>query len=156
MKKSCFSLIAGIRVPFVVSWPGKVKPGMSHSPAIQLDLTATALAVAGVKVRKEMQLDGVNLLPFLSGEKKGAPHEILFWRMGEQMAIRMGDFKLVRYDSNYDTNTGKPQPVTGAKLYNLWEDIGETKDLANTMPDKMKELQSQWDRWNGTLAKPLW
>jgi len=150
------TLEGGIRVPFVVSWPGTVKPGMYHYPAIQLDLTATALAAAGVKVRKEMQLDGVNLLPYLSGEKKGAPHEMLFWRMGEQMAIRMGDFKLVRYDSNYDTNTGKPQPVTAAKLYNLREDIGETKDLANSMPDKMKELQSQWDKWNGTLVKPLW
>ncbi len=150
------TLEGGIRVPFVISWPGLLKPGMFHSPAIQLDLTATALAVAGVKVNKKMQLDGVNLLPFLSGEKSGAPHEKLYWRFGEQMAIRTGDFKLVRYDSNYDTNTGKPQPVTAAKLYNLREDIGETKDLAATMPDKVKEMQVQWDGWNGTLVKPLW
>jgi hypothetical protein len=72
------------------------------------------------------------------------------------MAIRSGDFKLVRYDSNADTQTGRREPVTAAKRYNPREDIGETKDLAAAMPDKLKELQSTWDAWNATLARPLW
>ncbi len=150
------TLEGGIRVPFIVSWPDHVKPGVFDQPAIQLDLTATALAVAGVDVKPEWKLDGVNLLPFLAGEKSGPPHEALYWRFGEQMAIRAGDFKLVRYDSNADTKTGRRQPATSAKLYNLADDIGETKDLAATMPDKMKELQSKWDAWNATLVPPLW
>jgi arylsulfatase A-like enzyme len=151
------TLEGGVRVPFLVSWPGQVKPGVYAPPVIQLDLTATALAAAGVEVKSEWGLDGVNLLPFLKSEKSGAPHDALYWRFGEQMAIRMGDYKLVRYDSNADTLTGgRRQPVTAAKLYNLASDIGESKDLAATMPDKVKELQTKWDAWNATLVKPLW
>lgn len=151
------TLEGGIRVPFIVSWPGYVKPGVFHQPAIQLDLHATALAAAGVDVKPEWKLDGVNLLPFLNGQQSGPPHAALYWRFGEQMAIRAGDYKLVRYDSNADTRTGgRKQPVTAAKLYNLAADPGETKDLAAAQPDKLKELQSQWDAWNATLVPPLW
>lgn len=150
------TLEGGIRVPFVLSWPGQIKPAIFHLPAIQLDLTATALAVAGVKGKPDMKLDGVNLLPFLSGKKAGEPHKTLYWRFGQQMAIRQGDFKLVRYDSNADTNTGARQPVTAPKLYNLRDDIGETTDLASSMPDKLNEMQTKWDIWNATLVKPLW
>lgn len=146
------TLEGGVRVPFVVSWPGRVKPGVFEKPAIQLDLHATALAVALTSAEK---LDGVNLLPFLSGEKSGAPHDALYWRFGEQMAIRAGDFKLVRYDSNADTRTGRNEPVTAPKLYNLASDIHEDKDLAAAMPDKVKELQAKWDEWNkGNIDPP--
>jgi arylsulfatase A-like enzyme len=151
------TLEGGIRVPFVVSWPGQVKTGVFAWPAIQLDLTATALAAAGVAVPPEWKLDGVNLLPFLTGDKDGPPHDALCWRFGEQMAIRAGDYKLVRYDRNADTlSGGRRQGVTAAKLYHLGDDIGETKDLAAAMPDKVEELQAQWDAWNTGNVKPLW
>jgi arylsulfatase A-like enzyme len=151
------TLEGGIRVPFIVSWLGHVKPGVFALPAIQLDLHATALAVAGVDVKPEWKLEGVNLMPFLTGEKAGAPHEALYWRMGEQMAIRVGDFKLVRYDVNADTLTGgRRQGATSAKLYNLRDDIGEAKDLAAAQPDKVKELQSKWNSWDTANVKPLW
>ncbi len=150
------TLEGGIRVPFVVSWPGHLKPSVYEQPAMQLDLTATALAIAGVAEKPEMKLDGVNLVPYLTGEKSTAPHDALYWRFGEQMAIRKGDFKLVRYDANADTQSGRREPVSDIKLYNLKDDIGESKDLAAAMPDKLKELQIQWDAWNATLVKPLW
>lgn len=150
------TLEGGVRVPFVVSWPGHVKPGVFAPPAIQLDLHSTALAAAGVDVRPEWKLDGVNLLPFLSGEKSGVPHAALYWRFGEQMAIRAGDFKLVRYDGNADTNTGRGGPVTAAKLYNLAADMHEDKDLATAMPDKVKELETMWDEWDKANVAPLW
>jgi arylsulfatase A-like enzyme len=155
------TLEGGIRVPFVVSWPGHIKPGVFEQPAIQLDLHATALAVAGIDVerrdRAAPQLDGVNLLPFLAGDKKDVPHDALYWRFGEQMAIRMGDFKLVRYDSNADTlSGGRKQPVTAAKLYNLADDPHEDHDLAAAMPEKVLELQSKWDQWNKSNVRPLW
>ena len=73
------------------------------------------------------------------------------------MAIRAGDYKLVRYDKNADTLTGKNnQGVTTGMLYNLASDRGETKDLAATMPGKVKELQAKWDAWNAGNVKPLW
>jgi len=148
------TLEGGIRVPFVVSWKGHVSPGIFDKPVIQLDLTATALEVAGANTKN---LDGVNLLPFLSGKNLTAPHDALYWRFGQQMAIRVGDYKLVRYDSNADTRTGqRNQPITGPRLYNLASDIGETKDLFTQMPEKAKELQSKWDAWNATLIDPLW
>jgi arylsulfatase A-like enzyme len=151
------TLEGGIHVPFIISWPGHVKPGVYAPPVIQLDATVTALAVAGLEAKPEWQLDGVNLLPFLSGEKNGAPHDALYWRFGAQMAIRVGDYKLVRYDNNADTLTGKPnQGVTAAKLYHLANDPGETKDLASALPDQLKALQAKWDAWNRTLVKPRW
>ena len=73
------------------------------------------------------------------------------------MAVRFGDYKLVRYDSNADTMTGtRNQPIAGPMLYNLSDDIGETKNLYEKMPEKAKELQSKWEAWNATLMKPLW
>ena len=99
----------------------------------------------------------MNLLPFLTGEKTGAPHEALFWRFGEQMAVRAGDFKLVRYDTTADGTAGAGKAaVSPPKLYNLRDDIGETKDLTAAQPDKVKELQALWNAWNTTNVKPLW
>jgi arylsulfatase A-like enzyme len=149
------TLEGGIRVPFLVSWPGQIEPGTNDTPVIQLDLTATALAVAKADV-STAKLDGVNLLPLLTGAIKKAPHDALYWRFGEQMAIRAGDYKLVRYDGNADTNSGKKEPVTGYKLYNLKDDLGETKDLAAAQPERVKELQAKWDAWNVSNVKPLW
>lgn len=151
------TLEGGIRVPFILCWPGHIKPGVYDQPVIQLDLHSTALAAAGVDPKKEWQLESVNLLPFLSGDKPGSPHNALFWRFGQQMAVRSGDFKLVRYDLNADTLTGRNnQGVTAPRLYNLRTDIGETSDLAAELPGKVRELQSKWDAWNASNVKPLW
>jgi arylsulfatase A-like enzyme len=151
------TLEGGIRVPFVVSWPGQLAPGVYEQPVIQLDLTATALSAAGVVADAGAKLDGVNLLPFLKHERSGVPHEALYWRFGKQMAIRAGDYKLVRYDSNADTLTGEiNQPTSGAKLYNLKTDIGENRDLAAAMPEKVNELQTKWDAWNAGNVRPKW
>jgi len=151
------TLEGGIRVPFIVSWTGHLKPGEFSHPTIQLDLNATALSAAGVKANPGWKLEGVDLLPFLTGEKTGAPHDALYWRFGQQMAIRSGDFKLVQYDTNAETLTGKRnQPVSSVKLYNVTADIGEANDLAATMPEKVKELQVKWDEWNASNVKQLW
>jgi len=151
------TLEGGIRVPFLVSYPGHVKPGVYDKPVIQLDLNATALTAAGVGSQPDWKLDGVDLVPFLSGTNAATPHDTLYWRFGQQMAVRQGDYKLVRYDTNADTLTGaNGQPTSSAQLYNLSSDIGESKDLAATMPDKLKELQAKWEVWNKGNVAPLW
>jgi len=151
------TLEGGVRVPFLLAWPGHVKPGVYRQPVIQLDAYVTALAAAGVAVQPQWALDGANLLPFVTGEQTAAPHPALYWRLGPQMAIRVGDWKLVRYDSNADTNTvDRSQPVTPAKLYHLAADIGETTDLAAAMPERVRQLQAQWDNWNANMVHPLW
>ncbi|OWK38659.1 sulfatase [Fimbriiglobus ruber] len=83
------TLEGGIRVPFFVSWPGKIPAGKTYdSPVIALDVFPTACALAGAKV--DADLDGVNLLPHLTGDVAAAPHPALYWRFGPQKAIRQG------------------------------------------------------------------
>lgn len=153
------TLEGGIRVPYVVSWPGRLQPAVEHRPVIQLDLHATSLAAAGVDIQPDWNLDGVDLLPLLRGDKSRAVHERLYWRFGPQMAIREGDYKLVRYDTTADLAPGaekQPGRTSQVKLYQLTDDIGEKQDLSEKMPEKVKELQAKWDTWNATLVAPLW
>lgn len=148
------TLEGGVRVPFFVSFPGRIPAGITDDrPVIQLDFLPTALAAAGVEVKPVWKLDGVNLLPYLGANKnETAPHEALFWRLGAQYAIRQGDWKLVKYDSTADGGTGTSE----AKLYNLKDDLGEASDLAVKQPEKVKELRAVWDTWNKSNVAPLW
>jgi arylsulfatase A-like enzyme len=156
------TLEGGIRVPFVVRWKGTLPGGRVYQhPVIQLDILPTALAAAGVEPKAEWKLDGVSLLPYLLGHNLGQPHDTLYWRFGPQMAIRRGDWKLVRYDVAADGQSGNSpkgrQPgVTSPKLYNLAEDIGESRDVAAEHPEKVQELQSAWQAWSAEQADPLW
>lgn len=144
----------GIRVPFSIQWKGTIPAGKVDSrPVIQLDLLPTTLAAAGVEIDPAWKLDGVNLLPYLKGEKTEAPHDALYWRFGQQLAIRKGDWKLVKGGENTGRGTAS---VDGAQLYNLAEDIGETTDLAAKNPEKLKELSEQWSTWNTGLVPPKW
>jgi arylsulfatase A-like enzyme len=149
------TLEGGIRVPWFISWKGHLAAGkVDDRPVIQLDVQPTALAAAGIEVQLEWKLDGRNLIPYLAGDKtKENPHDALFWRMGEQMAVRKGDWKLVRYDPVADGGSGRPKEM---KLYNLADDIGEKNDLAAKNPDQVKELQALWDTWNKDNVPPLW
>jgi arylsulfatase A-like enzyme len=138
-------LEGGIRVPFLVQWKGRLPAGKVYDrPVIALDIAPTALGAAEVKLSDDARLDGVNLLPYLSGKSNGKPHEALYWRFGEQAAIRKGDWKLVK------TGEGAGQ------LYNLAEDIGEKTDLAAKKAEVVKELEAEWQRWNAELQKPRW
>jgi arylsulfatase A-like enzyme len=148
------TLEGGIRVPYLVKWPGHVPAGsMFHKPVIQLDILPTALAAAGVKLPSDAKVDGVNLLPYLNSKSDDSPHSTLYWRFGEQMAIRQGDWKLVRYDPVMDGLKGN---ATGPKLYNLAMDIGERTDVIKSEPEKARSLQAAWDEWNQSNVPPLW
>src|SRR5207244_13565356 len=82
----------GIRIPFMMQWKGKIPAGkVDERPVIQIDIHPTALAAAGAEAPAEAKFDGVNLLPYVTGEKSGAPHEALYWRFGQQIALRAGD-----------------------------------------------------------------
>ncbi len=83
----------GIRTPFIMAWPGTVPAGTVYTnPVIAMDATATAVALSGQPVPAEM--DGVNLIPFLTGERTGVPHETLYWRWRSQAAILEDGWKL--------------------------------------------------------------
>jgi len=136
----------GIRVPFLMQWKGQLPEGkVFEEPVSSLDIVPTVLAAVGIAVKPEDKLDGVNLLPYLRGEKTGRPHDVLYWRFRANQAIRMGDWKLV-----------KAAGQERWELYNLAEDIGETKNLAEQMPEKVSELEKLWQDWNAQLQAPKW
>jgi len=146
-------LEGGIRVPFLVQWKGRIPAGGTFGqPTISLDILPTALAAAGVTPQPDWNLDGTDLLPFLMGEKQGAPHDTLCWRFRfppaqpalYRWAIRQGDWKLVKNGT---------EPVS---LYNLATDIGETKNLAAEQPDRVAAMKAAYDQWDAQNKEPLW
>jgi arylsulfatase A-like enzyme len=81
----------------------------------------------------------------LTGKSTAPPHDALYWRLDTQMAVRMGNWKLVRHDES-----------NKQELYDLERDISESHDLAAANPKKVKELQAVWDKWNAELVPPAW
>jgi len=147
------TLEGGVRVPFLATWPGVIPAGAVYdSPVIQLDILPTALAAAGIASPPDSKLDGVNLLPHLQGKQANEPHPALHWRFGKQMAIRQGDWKLVRHDLAAEGGKG----VSPTRLYHLKNDPGESTDLSEKHPDKVQELQKAWDSWDKNNTAPLW
>ena len=133
----------GPRVPFLAQWKGKIPAGKTYDfPVMNLDVLPTALVAAGGQPEASWQLDGVDLMPYLTGANPARPHQTLYWRYGPQWAIRDGDLKLVVSKGG----SGSPE------LYNLATDIGESKDLAAAQPAKVKELQAKWDKWSAAQA----
>ncbi|NOT59064.1 MAG: sulfatase-like hydrolase/transferase [Acidobacteria bacterium] len=149
----------GIRVPFLAQWKGKLPAGKVYEqPVIQLDIVPTALAAAGAESKAVWKFDGVDLLPYLNGKQKGAPHAALYWRFGQQIALRMGDWKLVKAPgANATQGEFRAKASTeGAHLYNLAADISEQNNLADKESAKFKELATTWDKWNAELVEPKW
>jgi len=125
----------GIRVPLIVRWPGRLEPGSTNAqPSISMDLIATLLDAAGRSEDSE-KLDGISLLPFLSGVR--APGERpFFWRHGTQKAVRVGAWKLVV--------DGETQ-----LLFHLATDLGERHDLFRELPTvarRLRDALAEWER----------
>ena len=135
--------LGGVRTPFLAVWPGTLPAGKTYEPpVINLDVAATAVAVAGLP--QDEKLDGVNLLPFVPGEKTGNPHDALFWRWRSQAAIRAEPWKLIllgkdeRYLFDMDAPDGK----------------AETTNLITNFPEIAADLEKRLMGWNATLPPP--
>jgi arylsulfatase A-like enzyme len=135
----------GIKVPFTIRWPGKIEPGTKYDlPVSALDVTPTIAASIGVaRPERGHPFDGVNLLPYLKGEKGDErPHETLYWRRDNDYAIRRGDWKLTWNDAS------GPMKIM---LFDLANDPGEYHDLAGKYPEKAQLLQDLFDAWDHNL-----
>jgi arylsulfatase B len=138
-----------LRVPFMMQWKGKVPAGLVYEkPVSAFDIYATA-ATNSNGVTAPEQVEGVDLIPYLTGKNDDAPHETLFWRQGHKRGLRHGDWKLVRMKPK--RGTGKPN----WELYDLSKDLSEKNDLAGAQPDKLAELVEIWEKLNTEMAKPL-
>ena len=132
----------GIRVPFIVSWKGRILSQVVETPVTTLDASATAFGLSGDSDAKA-KLDGISLMPFITREVSALPERTLFWRVGRKNALRSGDWKLFR--------DGKAW-----QLYDLANDIGESTDKAANQLDRVKQLSAIWDKWNAEQIEPLW
>lgn len=136
---------AGHRVPFVVSWPAAIKgrqgfAGLSSS----LDIFPTILEATQARNTLTKPLDGVSLLPYLTGKKTGNPHEYLFWRKDAAAAVRFNDYKLIRVEE------------LGYRLYNLGTDLGETQDLQTREAATFSTITQQLETWEAGTTPPRW
>jgi arylsulfatase A len=134
----------GIRVPLIVRWPGAIQPGAVCSvPVSSIDFFPTILQVAGTEPKTYSPVDGSSLLPLFKGSNT-LPRSDLFWHYPHYSnqggkpcgAIRSGDFKLIEF---YEDGRWE--------LYNLKEDQGEMRNLAESFPKKATELQARLDAW---------
>lgn len=135
----------GIRVPFAIRWKGTIPGGQSfENPVSSLDIMATIVAQNEIEISPERPLDGVDLVPFLTGQKKGNPHDYLFWRKWEHeaMAVRHGDKKLV-------SNKKKDEFVP--ELFDLGKDNSEKVDISSESKKTYDRLFSEWTKWNAEM-----
>ncbi|MEG9861346.1 MAG: sulfatase-like hydrolase/transferase [Parvularculales bacterium] len=134
----------GTHVPFIMHWPGKLQAGSYPHPISHLDIMPTALGAAALKPQAEV-IDGVNLLPYLTGKKAGWPHDTLIWRSGHYQAIIKDGWKMQRSD--------RPEKT---RLYHLTDDPFEKADVSTAHPDKIAELNALLDSHNKEQASPMW
>lgn len=138
-----------LRVPFMFQWKGKVPAGLVYDkPVCAYDIFATAAANSD-GVTKPEQVEGVDLIPYLTGKNVGVPHETLFWRQGRKKALRHGDWKLVHIGGKRAAGLPKWQ------LYDLSKDLAEENDLAGTEPERLAELIQIWQTLNAEMSEPL-
>ena len=138
-----------IRVPFMMQWKGEIPAGQVYEkPVSSFDIFAT-VAANSTGVTAPKQVEGVDLIPFVTGKNDGVPHLTLFWRQGGKTALRHGDWKLVRLGRRLGAGNDKWE------LYDLSKDLSETNDLAVTEPKRLAELVKIWEKRNAKMSKPL-
>ena len=139
----------GVRVPWAIRWPGKIKPGLViDDPVIALDLMPTFIELAGGKVEESWKLDGVSLVDSWQNGKP-LPERPLYWRKAGSAgdrAMRLGKWKL------YHGRMSKTAPT----LYDLSEDPGEEDDLADREPERLEKMLAMLDQWESEMSEPRW
>ena len=131
----------GVRTPFIAAWPGMLPAGKVYDwPVINLDVASTAVALAGLP--HDDKLDGVNLIPYLKGEKQNAPHDYLYWRWRSQSSVLEYPWKLIHLGTNE------------SYLFDVTKPEGELKNLIAEHPDIVARLDSKLNNWCDSLKPP--
>jgi uncharacterized sulfatase len=136
----------GIHVPYFAKWPARIAPGTQvDGPVHHFDMYATAVAAAGGTMPDDRKMDGVDLIPYATGQATGAPHEALFWRSGASQSALVDGWKL---------NVSDPPGRTW--LFDMNADPNEQNDLSAERPEKLAELQAALATHNAEQAPPAW
>ncbi|HUX55543.1 MAG TPA: sulfatase-like hydrolase/transferase [Bacteroidales bacterium] len=134
----------GIRVPFLINWPGHLNPGTSDEPVISLDIFPTICAVLGIDLPSDRVYDGRNILPILQKKQKSPLHETLFWDGNDGIwAIREGKWKLIQNKAG------------NLELYDLNADISEKTDLSKQNPQIVDKLNIEFKEWRSKMETPM-
>ena len=135
----------GIRVPFTMQWPNKIKAGIKYDkPIIALDIFATAAAAASAEKYIKNEIDGVDLLPYINGDKSGLPHEYLFWQNPDK------DIDVIR-DERYKYIRVKEEEF----IFDLLNDISEENNIISTSQNIYNRLKSKFKEWEKDMIDPV-
>lgn len=135
----------GIRVPFTMQWPNKIKPGTIYDkPIIALDIFATVASAAKAEKYIKNEIDGVNLIPYLSGNKSGSPHEYLYWKNPDK------DIDVIR-DDRYKYLRIKNDEY----IFDLKNDISEESNIIDLSKPIYDRLKSQFKLWEKDMIDPV-
>ncbi|HWA98965.1 MAG TPA: sulfatase-like hydrolase/transferase, partial [Pirellulales bacterium] len=128
----------GLRVPFLIRWPGKVPAGkVTDEFLCSLEIVPTLLAATGAAAPADTPLDGFDMLPILRGET-ASPRTELFWQRRSDRAARVGSWKWVESDK-------------GSGLFDLSVDLGETTDLTEQKPEIAKRMREHFAAWRAEM-----
>jgi arylsulfatase A-like enzyme len=136
----------GIHVPFFIRWPGKIVAGQRLPMPVQhFDLYPTIATATGASMPDDRRLDGIDLLPFLTGQETTPVRRTLYWRSGEYQAVRDGDWKL-------QVSQNPPR----IWLFDLAADPTERSDLSRLRPDVVERLRTKLVAHSREMPEPLW
>ncbi len=136
----------GIHVPFYAKWPARIPAGSElAAPVHHFDLYATAAAAGGASLPTDRKVDGVDLVPYVTGEAQGVPHRALFWRSGTSQTALVDGWKLNVSD-----------PPGREWLFDMSADPTEQRDLSKEKPEKLAELRAALAAHNAEQAPPAW
>ncbi len=136
----------GIHTPYFMRWPAKIPAGSRFNyPVGHVDLFATAVAAGQAATPKDRVIDGVDLLPFVTGKAQGRPHQTMFWRSGQYKVVLDGDWKL-------QSNEARSK----VWLFNLAADPTEQRDLSKAEPARVQALLALLKAQDAVVAKPAW
>jgi len=136
----------GIHVPFAVRWPNHIPAGKTYeNPVSSLDVLSTFATLTNAPIAKERPLDGVNLMPFITGKDKGLPHDVLFWRNFDQgtLVTRRGNSKIIHSEK------------VGDHLYNIADDLSETTNLVGKNKAQFDKQKAEVKAWEKELIDPV-